>query len=97
LKIHFEGKAFQLAGYDLLGLAAVALAEGQVRRAVRLLSAVQHIFDRYSPPPPRRRQLEASVARSRDALDPSDFSAAWREGQAMTLDQVVAEELDVSR
>ena len=97
LKIHFEGKAFQLAGYDLLGLAAVALAEGQVRRAVRLLSAVQLLFERYLPPPPRRRQLEASVARSRDTLDPSDFSTAWREGQAMTLDQAVAEELDNSR
>ena len=97
LKIHFEGKAFQLAGYDLLGLAAVALAEGQARRATRLLSAVQLLFERYLPPPPRRQQLDASVVRSRDALDPSDFSAAWREGQAMTLDQAVAEGLDSSR
>ncbi|MGC1375676.1 MAG: tetratricopeptide repeat protein, partial [Anaerolineales bacterium] len=97
LKIHFEGKAFQRAGYDLLGLAAVALAEGQARRAVRLVSAVQHIFDRYPPPPPRRRQLEASVALSRDALDSSDFAAAWREGQTMTLEQVVAEGFDISR
>ncbi len=97
LKIHFEGKAYQMAGYDLLGLAAVALAEGQARRAVRLLSAVQLLFERYPPPPPRRRQLDASVAHSRDALDPSDFSAVWREGQVMTLDQVVAEGLDNSR
>ncbi len=97
LKIHFEGKAFQMAGYDLLGLAAVALAEGQARRATRLLSAVQLLFERYPPRPPRRQQLDASIARSRDALDPSDFSAAWREGQAMTFEQAVAEGLDSSR
>ena len=98
LKIHFEGKASLGIAYTLHGLAAVALAEGRAWRAVRLLSAVQLIFDRYPlPPPPRRKQLETSVARSRDALDPSDFSAAWREGQAMTLDQAVAEGFDISR
>ncbi len=98
LKIHFEGKASLGIAYNLHGLAAVALAEGRAWRAVRLLSAAQLIFDRYPlPPPPRLRQLEASVARSRDALDPSDFSAAWREGQAMTLEQIVAEGFDISR
>jgi len=97
LKIHFEGKASLGIAYNLCGLAAVALAEGQPRRAVRFLSAAQLIFDHYPPPPPRRWQLDASVARSRDALDPSDFSAAWREGQAMTLEQAVAEGLDSSR
>jgi predicted ATPase len=96
LKIHFEGKASQGIAYSLQGLAAVALAEGRARRAVRLLSGAQLIFDRY-PPPPRRRKLDASVARSRDALDPSDFAAAWRAGQAMTLEQVVAEGLDIPR
>jgi tetratricopeptide (TPR) repeat protein len=96
LKIHFEGKASQGIAYSLQGLAAVALAEGQGHRAVRLLSGAQLIFDRY-PPPPRRQKLAASVARSRDALDPSDFAAAWREGQAMTLEQIVAEGLEIPR
>ena len=95
LKIHFEGKSSLGIAYNLCGLAAVALAEGHALRAARLLSAVQCIFEHHPPPPARRRQLEASVARSRTALDPSDFSAAWREGQAMTLDQAVAEGFDI--
>jgi tetratricopeptide (TPR) repeat protein len=96
LKIHFESKASQGIAYSLQGLAAVALAEGQGQRAVRLLGGAQLIFDRY-PPPPRRRKLDANVARSRDALNPSDFAAAWHEGQAMTLEQIVAEGLDSPR
>ncbi|MGC1374663.1 MAG: tetratricopeptide repeat protein [Anaerolineales bacterium] len=97
LEIHFEGKSSLGIAYNLHGLASVALAEGQARRAVRLFSAVQRIFEHYPPPPPRRRKLDASVARSRDVLDPSDFAAIWREGQAMTLEQVVAEGLDIPR
>lgn len=97
LAIHFEGKAFQGVAYSLHGLATVALAEGQSHRAVRLLSGVQLIFDRYPPPPPRRRQLEASVARSRSLLDFPDFTAAWREGQTLSLEQIVAEEIDLPR
>lgn len=97
LSIHFEGKAFQGVAYSLHGLAAVALVEGQGRRAVRLLSGVQLIFDRYPPPPPRRRQLDASVARSRSLLDSPGFTAAWREGQTLSLEQIVAEEIDLPR
>ena len=94
LKIHFEGKAYRDIAYALHGLATVALAEGQAPRAARLLGGAQRLYEQYVPVPARRRQLEASVARSRAALDPSAFSAAWRAGQAMSLEQVVAEGLD---
>ncbi len=94
LKIHFDGKASQGIAYNLHGLAAVALAQGLNQRAVRLLSGAKLIFDRY-PPPLRRRKLDASIARSREALAPSDFDAAWSAGQTMTLEQIVAEGLDI--
>ncbi len=93
LKIHFEGKAYRVVAYSLHGLANVALAEGRTQRAVRLLGAVQKIYDEYAPIPSRRQQFELSLARSRQALDPVTFDAAWREGQSMTLEQVVAEGL----
>jgi len=97
LAIHFEGKSFQGVAYSLHGLAAVALAEEQGWRAVRLLSGVRRIFDRYPPPPPRLRQLDASVARSRSLLDSPGFTAAWREGQTLSLEQIVTEEIDLPR
>lgn len=90
LRIHFEGKAYRVVAYSLHGLANVALAEGQPQRAVRLLSAVQQIYEQHTPIPSRRRQFETSLARSRDVLDPAMFRAAWDEGQSMTVEQVVA-------
>lgn len=96
LTIHFEGNAYQTVAYSLHGLANVALAEGQGTRAARLLSGVQMIYERHAPIPSRRRQLEASVARCREALDPLSFSVAWHEGQGMTMEQIVAEGLDVT-
>jgi predicted ATPase len=96
LKIHFEGKAYWVVAYSLHGLANVALAEGQARHAVRLLSGVQRIYEQHVPIPSRRRKFDASVTRSRDVLDPWAFDAAWREGQAMTIAQIVAEGLNPS-
>ncbi len=93
LRIQFEGKAFHGIAHNLQGLAAIALAEGQGQRAVRLLSGAQLIYDRYPLPVLRRQHFDSSVARSRDALDPLAFNAAWREGQATPLAQLVADEL----
>ncbi len=95
LKIHFEGRAHTLSAYCLHGLANVALAEGQTERAVRLLSAVEMIYEQYPPIPARRRRFEQSLTRSRDALDPAAFDVAWREGQQTPLEQIVAHELDI--
>lgn len=97
LKMHFEGKAYRVVAYSLHGLANVALAAGEPQRAVRLLSAVQMVYEQHAPVPSRRRQLELSITRSRDALDPAAFDIAWREGHSIPLAQIVAEELDASR
>jgi len=94
LKIHFEGSAYRSAAYSLHGLARVALAEGQARRAVRLLSAVHRIYAQHAPIPLRRRQFEVSLTHSRAALDPATFSAVWHEGQSMPLEQAIAEGLE---
>lgn len=95
LKIHFAGRAYQVVAYSLHGLANVALAEGQTWRAVRFLSAVQQIYEQYAPVPSRRRQFELSLARSRMELEPATFYAAWHAGQSMTLEQIVAEGLEL--
>jgi predicted ATPase/Tfp pilus assembly protein PilF len=93
LRIQFEGRSFHGIAHSLQGLAAIALAGGQGRRAVRLLSSAGVIYDRYPLPALRRQHFEAILARSRAALDPQVFSTAWREGQTMTLDQIVVEAL----
>lgn len=97
LKIHFEGKAYRVVAYSLHGLANVALTAGQGQRAVRLLSAVKMVYEQHAPVPSRLRQFEASLTRSREALDPAAFESAWREGHSIPLEQVVAEELGTSR
>jgi predicted ATPase len=95
LSIHFDGKAYRLVAYSLHGLANVALEEGQARCAVRLLAAVERIYEQYPPIPSRRRQFETSLTRSHDGLDPLAFRLAWQEGRSMTLDQVVTEALEM--
>ncbi len=96
LRIQLEGKSFHGIAHSLQGLAAIALAEGQSQHAVHLLSSAQMIYDRYPLPPLRRRHFDSIVARSRNALDPLAFSAAWREGQTLPLEQLVAEGLNNS-
>ena len=85
-----------LVAYSLHGLANVALAEGQAKRAVVLLSAVKMIYEKHPAIPLRRRQFELSLTRSRDALDPAAFDVAWREGQQTPLEQIVAHGLGIT-
>ncbi len=64
-------------------------------RAVRLLSAAAAMHDRLKLPlpPGDRAAYERDVAAARAQLDPPTFAAAWAAGQALTLEQAIAEAL----
>jgi predicted ATPase/DNA-binding XRE family transcriptional regulator len=77
-------------------LAAVEAAEGQLIRAARLFGAAEAWWlacgaVRYAPEQPA---YERDVANLRAQLDEAVLAAAWTEGRAMTLDQVVRNGVD---
>jgi hypothetical protein len=75
----------------LTGLAQVALARGRPARAARLLGAAQPL--RLMHPLPRL--VHARVASAvRAAKEVADYDAVWAAGQAMPLDQIIAEALE---
>ncbi len=76
----------------LEGLAAVAAARGDCARAARLFGAAAAVRDATGAPlPPSQRSWHARhLSAARAGLDQSAFDAAWRDGQAMALAEVLA-------
>jgi hypothetical protein len=76
----------------LEGLAAVAAGLGQGRRAARLLGAAAARREALGAPlPPSQRPWHLRhLERARTSLSDEDFGGAWRAGQAMPLERVVA-------
>lgn len=89
---------FRATGYQfgvaasLVGLARMEAPE----RAAVLLSGVSPVFaaPQATGDPFTEQDYEQTLAWSRSGLDPASFATAWREGQALSLDQAV--ELAVS-
>jgi hypothetical protein len=79
----------------LEGLAAVVGA-GQSARAARLLGAADALRRVIATPlpPVERPSYEATVTATRVALGEAAFAAAWAAGQALTLEEAVAEALE---
>jgi predicted ATPase/class 3 adenylate cyclase len=78
----------------LQGLAAVLIARGQAEQGVRLLAAHAAIRERIGGgPPPEWLRLGDPLAEARASLGEDDYQAAWKAGQAMTVEATVAEAL----
>jgi ATP/maltotriose-dependent transcriptional regulator MalT len=75
----------------LEGLAAVVAAQGETTWAARLLgrAETQRETIRTPLPPHYRADYDHAVALARSQLDEPSFAAAWAEGRALTLEQVV--------
>jgi len=84
----------------LLGIGGVASAVRQAERAARLLSAAETLLDSIGLSvavwPDVRADYERYVAAARAQLDEATFAAAWAEGRALSLDQIVAEVLNIA-
>jgi predicted ATPase/DNA-binding CsgD family transcriptional regulator len=75
----------------LEGLAAVVAAQGESTWAARLLGRAEAQRETINTPLPPlyRADYEQAVALARSQLGGASFAAAWNEGRAMTLEQVV--------
>jgi hypothetical protein len=79
----------------LEGLAAVVAVQGELPWAARLWGTAEALRDGMGTPipPAYRADYERSVAGARSQLGEQAFAAAWEEGRAMTVEQVVNEAL----
>jgi predicted ATPase/DNA-binding CsgD family transcriptional regulator len=88
------GNRADLLGEGLEGVAGVAVATGAMHQAARLLGAADALLEAIGATRPtgaRSADYENHARAARDALDNDDFSAAWSEGRALTLDDAAAE------
>jgi tetratricopeptide (TPR) repeat protein len=76
----------------LAGFAAVAAAQGDVVRAVRLFAAAKALWETHNIPiwPAERVEYERHLARTNSQLDPKTWQQAWEEGRAMRMEQAIA-------
>jgi len=83
--------------YGLVGLAGIAARRGESERAARIFGAAEAMGEAASVTiafPPTRALYEQDLATVRARLDAQAFQASWAEGQAMTVQEAVAEALD---
>jgi predicted ATPase/DNA-binding SARP family transcriptional activator len=78
---------------DCLGeLARMAYTRGHLKRAAQLLGAIEALREAMDRPTSRsthaRSQRDAAAVRAQ--LDEMTFETAWRQGRAMTIDQIIA-------
>ena len=97
-----EGLMFSLEVGDraniahcLEGLAAVAVARGEASRAARLLGAAHALFEavgaRVYTYRPDKALREQTIETTRSQLASDAWAAAWSDGEAMSLDDVIGE------
>jgi hypothetical protein len=77
--------------HQLESLAFIAIAQGQLERAARLLGAAEALREKINIQMSPAEQVEygAQVAKLRLALDASRCTSLWNEGSKMTMDQAI--------
>jgi hypothetical protein len=80
---------------SLEALAGLAAMQGQPARALRLAGAAAALRDRIGeqPWPANQAALTRRLAAAREALSAEAQAATWADGQALTVEQAVAEAL----
>jgi predicted ATPase/DNA-binding CsgD family transcriptional regulator/transcriptional regulator with XRE-family HTH domain len=83
----------------LAGIAGVARLSGQLEPAARLCGAAEGLFAAIGavPDPADQVEYDRNLAAIRAQLDPATFDAAWAAGEAFTIEEAVAEALDVAQ
>jgi predicted ATPase/Tfp pilus assembly protein PilF len=77
---------------SLEGLAQVAGARGQPEQAARLFGAADALREAIGAPLPPNEHVEygGRLAAVREALGEAEFTAAWAEGQAMSMEEAIS-------
>jgi hypothetical protein len=77
---------------NLVGLAGLAVTEGDPIRATQLIGVVEALLDSIKAKMEAEvhRVHERTIAAARSALGAEAYDAAYAEGQAMTLEQAIA-------
>jgi non-specific serine/threonine protein kinase len=95
LALHIESMSRWTTGWCLVVLAHVAVLSGRAARAARLLGAASPLMGPnlsfHLTVPGARREYERCVDAVRSDLGPTSYAAAFAKGQALTLEQAVAE------
>jgi tetratricopeptide (TPR) repeat protein len=88
------GSRWEIANV-LTGLAGTLGSNGQPVRAARLFGAVEALRAAVGIPlpPVARPAYERDLAAAQGQVDAATWAAAWAEGRAMTLEQVIADAL----
>lgn len=81
----------RLVVYNLFGLGAMILRQGEAHHSVRLLAAAERLASTISGrlDPKARNNFDQDIATVRTSLDREVFAALWAEGETMTLDEVI--------
>jgi len=82
----------------LSGLTAVALAKGEPARAARLFGAVEGLRATIQAPlwPAEQVERDRHTQALAAQMDETERAAAWAEGRTLTLEQAVAEALEMT-
>ena len=82
--------------FALDSVASLAALEGRPGRALRLAAAATAWRERLGMlvPPMWRPRVERTLERAREQLDPETAAAAWSAGQALTMEEAIAEALE---
>jgi hypothetical protein len=72
-------------------MGCVLLAEGQLRGAVKILSASSAIakLTGHKPEPELQEPSDKALLEIREKLDGSDFQSEWTAGQVLTMEDAV--------
>jgi hypothetical protein len=80
----------------LVGLAGIAIEQGQPTQGARLLGATEAILQEFETQffGADRADRDHIIATARAQLDESTFDTAWAAGQALSLDEAIGEALN---
>jgi hypothetical protein len=85
------GGYFDIVEHDLECFGALAAAQDEALRAVRIWGAAAALRERLGEPlpPDWKARLKRRMARIKESLSANAFHQAWGEGQAMPLEQAI--------
>ncbi|HEV2107460.1 MAG TPA: LuxR C-terminal-related transcriptional regulator [Thermomicrobiales bacterium] len=95
LALNWQQKDRENITWNLIGLAAVAAARGDFERVARLLGAASAVREAIDAPlmPDERADYDLAAAGARATLGGEAFDAAWAEGRALAVADVVTAEV----